>query len=46
MVHREVYKEVSPKVGYSLTLLGKNFIPVLDIMGEWGKNYMGKKQKE
>lgn len=45
MVHREVYKEVSPKVGYSLTLLGKNFIPVLDIMGEWGKNYMEKKNK-
>ncbi|MGE7094451.1 winged helix-turn-helix transcriptional regulator [Lysinibacillus sp. NPDC048646] len=46
MVHREVYKEVPPKVEYSLTLLGKNFIPVLDIMGEWGKKYMEKKQKE
>lgn len=42
IVHREVYKEVPPKVGYSLTPQGKSFIPVLDIMGEWGKKYMEK----
>ncbi|MDM5221005.1 helix-turn-helix domain-containing protein [Peribacillus sp. NJ11] len=46
MVHREVYKEVPPKVEYSLTPQGKSFIPALDIMGEWGKKYMEKKQKE
>ncbi|WP_232697395.1 winged helix-turn-helix transcriptional regulator [Brevibacillus daliensis] len=46
MVHREVYKEVPPKVEYSLTPEGKSFIPVLDVMGEWGKKYMEKKQKE
>lgn len=46
MVHREVYKEVPPKVEYSLTPQGKSFIPELDIMGEWGKKYMEKKQKE
>ncbi|WP_411739943.1 winged helix-turn-helix transcriptional regulator [Peribacillus sp. S4] len=39
MVHREVYKEVPPKVEYSLTSLGKSFIPILDSMGEWGKKY-------
>lgn len=39
MIHREVYKEVPPKVEYSLTLLGKSFIPILDSMGEWGKKY-------
>ena len=38
MVHREVYKVVPPKVEYSLTDKGKSFIPVLDLMGEWGKN--------
>ena len=37
MVHREVYKEVPPKVEYSLTPLGKSFIPILDSMGAWGK---------
>lgn len=46
MVHREVYKVVPPKVEYSLTDQGKRFIPVLDAMGEWGKEYMEKKQKE
>ncbi|WP_318509392.1 helix-turn-helix domain-containing protein [Bacillus sp. T3] len=38
MVHREVYKEIPPKVEYSLTPIGKSFIPILDSMGEWGKN--------
>ncbi|MEY8752984.1 winged helix-turn-helix transcriptional regulator [Peribacillus frigoritolerans] len=33
------------KVEYALTPQGKNFIPVLDVMGEWGKKYM-KKQSE
>lgn len=46
MVHREVYKEVPPKVEYSLTAQGTRFIPVLDAMGDWGKEYIKKKQKE
>ncbi|MFF2455210.1 winged helix-turn-helix transcriptional regulator [Peribacillus simplex] len=46
IVHREVYKEVPPKVEYSLTPQGKSIIPVLDIMGEWGKNYMKKKSEQ
>jgi DNA-binding HxlR family transcriptional regulator len=46
MVHREVYKEVPPKVEYSLTPKGKSFIPVLDIMGEWGKEHVKNNQKE
>ncbi len=40
MVHREVYKEVPPKVEYSLTSKGISFVPILDIMGEWGKKHM------
>ena len=43
MVHREVYKEVPPKVEYSLTPLGQSFIPILQGMGEWSKkNLSGK----
>ena len=40
MVHREVYKEVPPKVEYSLTPLGQSFIPILDSMGEWSKKHL------
>ena len=38
LIHREVYAEVPPKVEYSLTELGKSFIPVLTSMGKWGKD--------
>ncbi|WP_026673568.1 winged helix-turn-helix transcriptional regulator [Alkalihalobacterium bogoriense] len=40
MVHREVYKEVPPKVEYSLTPKGKSFIPILESMGEWGEKHI------
>ncbi|MDY0943665.1 helix-turn-helix domain-containing protein [Priestia megaterium] len=43
MVHREVYKEVPPKVEYSLTPLGKSFLPILHSMGEWSKKYLNSK---
>lgn len=40
LVHREVYKEVPPKVEYSLTDIGSKFLGVLDKMCEWGKEYL------
>ena len=40
LVHREVYKEVPPKVEYSLTETGKSFMPVLDVVCNWGKEYL------
>ncbi|UVI27396.1 winged helix-turn-helix transcriptional regulator [Paenibacillus spongiae] len=47
MIHREVYQEVPPKVEYSLTEAGKQFIPILESMGEWGKKYaMSKKMNQ
>jgi DNA-binding HxlR family transcriptional regulator len=39
LVNRKVYRQVPPKVEYSLTDLGKSFIPVLNAMFEWGKSY-------
>ncbi len=36
LVHREVYKEVPPKVEYSLTELGAKFFPIIEEMSEWG----------
>jgi len=40
LVHREVYKEVPPKVEYSLTNIGESFIPVLNMIAEWADSYM------
>lgn len=40
IVHREVYREVPPKVEYSLTDLGRTLEPVLNMMLEWGQKYM------
>ena len=41
VVHREVYREVPPKVEYSLTELGRTLEPVLLMMLEWGQRYIG-----
>jgi DNA-binding HxlR family transcriptional regulator len=35
-VHREVYKQVPPKVEYSLTEMGTDFLPILYNMNDWG----------
>jgi Predicted transcriptional regulators len=40
LVHREVYKEVPPKVEYSLTETGKSFIPIMMKIMEWGAGYI------
>jgi len=39
IIIRKVYPEVPPKVEYSLTLLGKSVIPVIDLLSEWGEEY-------
>lgn len=40
IIHREVYKEVPPKVEYSLTELGRTLEPVLLTMHEWAEEHM------
>lgn len=40
LIHREVYREVPPKVEYSLTPTGKSFIPVMMRIMEWGVGYI------
>lgn len=40
LIHREVYKEVPPKVEYSLTFIGRRFLRVLERVGEWGNEYI------
>ena len=40
LVHREVYAEVPPRVEYSLTELGRSVVPILEMMCQWGKDYL------
>ncbi|BCN29121.1 winged helix-turn-helix transcriptional regulator [Anaeromicropila herbilytica] len=40
MIHREVYNVIPPKVEYSLTDLGKEFLPVLDAFEMFGDKYI------
>jgi len=44
LIHRKVYAEVPPRVEYSLTEIGKSLQPVIDQIGNWGTEYMKKKQ--
>ncbi len=39
LVHREVYREVPPRVEYSLTEIGVQFIPVLEALETWAEAY-------
>ncbi|MEO1050151.1 MAG: helix-turn-helix domain-containing protein [Bacteroidota bacterium] len=35
-IHREIFAEMPPRVEYSLTELGRSFIPVLEHIEKWG----------
>lgn len=39
IIHREVYKQVPPKVEYSLTEFGKTLEPIILSMKSWGATY-------
>jgi DNA-binding HxlR family transcriptional regulator len=39
IVHREVYREVPPKVEYSLTEFGHTIKPIIMLMRDWGERY-------
>ena len=40
LILRKVYPEVPPRVEYGLTLLGKSILPVIEMLEEWGKQYL------
>ena len=42
LVHREVYQEVPPRVEYTLTETGKELIPFINHLREWGEKQMEK----
>ena len=39
VISREVYKQVPPKVEYSLTPFGRTIEPILSLMEQWGEQY-------
>lgn len=39
-LHREVFPEVPPRVEYTLTELGKSFVPVLETMMAWSETHL------
>ncbi|MFZ5427577.1 MAG: winged helix-turn-helix transcriptional regulator [Thermodesulfobacteriota bacterium] len=39
IVSRKVYREVPPRVEYSLTDLGKGLVPILKDLRDWGADY-------
>ena len=40
LIRREVYAEVPPRVEYSNTERGRSINPVLDLMYDWGKDFV------
>ncbi len=42
IVHREVYREVPPKVEYSLTEFGDSLNSALGPLSEWGEQHMAR----
>lgn len=44
LIKRVVYPVIPPKVEYSLTDFGYSIIPILDVMCDWGNNYLSVKK--
>ena len=42
LIHREVYHQVPPKVEYSLTVMGRELIPFIEHLRQWGEKKMQK----
>ncbi|KQU23657.1 MULTISPECIES: winged helix-turn-helix transcriptional regulator [Priestia] len=39
LIQREIFPEVPPRVEYSLTTKGREFLPILDMMENFGKKF-------
>lgn len=39
-LHRKTYAEIPPRVEYTLTELGKSFVPILNTMMQWSESHL------
>ncbi len=46
LVHREVYKQVPPKVEYSLTEYGQTLKPIITDLRAWGDAYLARLEEK
>ena len=46
MIRREVFKEVPPRVEYTLPPFGRTLAPVLDAMKRWSEGYIAREERE
>ena len=44
IIYKKIYPSVPPKVEYYLTDIGKDLIPLFQVMEEWGNNYSKKQE--
>jgi len=42
IIHRKIYRQIPPKVEYSLTDFGLTLTPILKALEEWGSEYIEK----
>jgi DNA-binding HxlR family transcriptional regulator len=42
LIHREVYREVPPRVEYSVTEFGRSLNHALTPLGDWGEQHMAR----
>ena len=45
IISRKTYQTVPPMVEYTLTEMGKELIPIMEAMDNWGKQYVKEYQK-
>jgi DNA-binding HxlR family transcriptional regulator len=43
LIHREAYREIPPRVEYSLTHMGHQLIPFIILLRDWGREKMESK---
>jgi DNA-binding HxlR family transcriptional regulator len=45
IIERKIYPEIPPRVEYFLTAKGKSLLPIIDLMKDWGNEYLLKPEK-